>query len=211
MHRPTVHDLRSVRLPYRWRTLLAAAAVTAAVVPAAQAAAVIPAQARPDPPASTPAGPPPVTVLTQRAGNGNGDIFIAPFGDSTTYANGPEIISNAGQVLWFHPVPAGEEAADFRPQSYDGRPVPGPLTRSACAPARSSGNSAGSRVRSPFRPPQARPWTARTRYSPGSTTRRRSGTTSTRSSTTTRPVRPCCPTAGRSPCSSTRSPRWPPW
>jgi hypothetical protein len=26
-------------------------------------------------------------------------------------------------VLWFHPVPAGTEAADFRPQSYDGRPV----------------------------------------------------------------------------------------
>jgi opacity protein-like surface antigen len=123
MHRPTVHNLRSARLPRRWRTLLAAAAVTAAVVPAAQAAAVIPAQARPHPPASTPADPPPVTVLTQGADNGNGDIFIAPFGDSTTYANGPEIINNAGQVLWFHPVPAGEEAADFRPQIYDGRPV----------------------------------------------------------------------------------------
>ena len=123
MHRPTSHDLRSARLPRRWRTLLAAAAVTA-VVAAAQAAAVIPAQAaRPGPPASTPAGPPPVTVLTQGANNGNGDIFIAPFGDSTTYANGPEIINNAGQVLWFHPVPAGEEAADFRPQSYDGQPV----------------------------------------------------------------------------------------
>jgi hypothetical protein len=123
MHRPTSNDPRSARLPRRWRTLLAAAAVTA-VVAAAQAAAVIPAQAaQPNPPASTPADPPPVTVLTQGAGNGNGDIFIAPFGDSTTYANGPEIINNAGQVLWFHPVPAGEEAADFRPQSYDGQPV----------------------------------------------------------------------------------------
>jgi len=60
-------------------------------------------------------------VLSQ--GAGDGDIFIAPFGDSSTYANGPEIINNAGQVLWFHPVPAGEEAADFRPQIYDGRPV----------------------------------------------------------------------------------------
>jgi hypothetical protein len=62
-------------------------------------------------------------VLTQEAGHGNGDIFITPSGDSTTYANGPEIINNAGQVLWFHQVPAGEEAADFRPQVYHGRPV----------------------------------------------------------------------------------------
>jgi hypothetical protein len=132
MHRPAMPRPRYLRLPRRWRTLLAAAAVTAivapaaqaaAVAPAAQAAAVIPAHARSNPPAATPADPPPVTVLTQEAGNGNGDIFIAPFGDSTTYANGPEIINNAGQVLWFQPVPAGEEAADFRPQVYDGQPV----------------------------------------------------------------------------------------
>ena len=132
MHRPAMPRPRYVRLPRRWRTLLAAAAVTAAaapaaqaaaVAPAAQAAAVIPAHARANPPAATPTDPPPVTVLTQEAGNGNGDIFIAPFGDSTTYANGPEIINNAGQVLWFQPVPAGEEAADFRPQVYDGQPV----------------------------------------------------------------------------------------
>src|SRR5690242_3444800 len=123
MHRPAIPRLRSVRLPRRWRTLLTAAAVTAAVVPAAQAVSVIPAQARANPAAATPADPPPVTVLTQEAGNGNGDIFIAPFGDSATYANGPEIIDTAGQVVWFHPVPAGEEAADFRPQVYHGHPV----------------------------------------------------------------------------------------
>jgi len=90
---------------------LAAAAVGAALVQAGPVAA------------DTPAGPPPVTVLTQEADDGNGDIFIAPFGDTTSYANGPEIINNAGQVIWFHPVPAGEEAADFRTQTYDGRPV----------------------------------------------------------------------------------------
>ena len=73
--------------------------------------------------ADTPAGPPPVTVLTQGADNRNGDIFISPSGDTSSYANGPEIINNAGQVIWFHPVPAGEEAADFRTQTYAGQPV----------------------------------------------------------------------------------------
>ena len=123
MHRPATPRLRSARLPRHRRMLLTAAAMTAAAVPAAQAVAVIPAQARANPSTATPADPPPVTVLTQGADNGNGDIFISPFGDSTTYANGPEIINNAGQVLWFQPVPAGEEAADFRPQVYHGRPV----------------------------------------------------------------------------------------
>jgi Arylsulfotransferase (ASST) len=67
--------------------------------------------------------PPPVTILTPGADNHNGDIFIAPFGDQSTYANGPEIIDNQGHVIWFHPVPAGQEAADFRTQTYQGRPV----------------------------------------------------------------------------------------
>ena len=73
--------------------------------------------------AATPTAPPPVTVLTPGADNGNGDIFISPFGDTSSYANGAEIINNAGHVIWFHPVPAGEEAADFRTQTYLGHPV----------------------------------------------------------------------------------------
>jgi hypothetical protein len=36
---------------------------------------------------------------------------------------GPEIISDTGKVIWFHPVPAGEVAADFRTQTYQGKPV----------------------------------------------------------------------------------------
>jgi hypothetical protein len=73
--------------------------------------------------AAAPTSPPPVTILTGQASRADGDIFIAPFGDQSTYANGPEILSNTGRVLWFHAVPTGEEAADFRPQVYDGRPV----------------------------------------------------------------------------------------
>ena len=61
--------------------------------------------------------PPAVMVLTQAADNGNGDIFIAPEG------SGPEIISNTGTVIWFHAVPAGDSATDFRTQTYQGKPV----------------------------------------------------------------------------------------
>ena len=67
--------------------------------------------------------PPPVTVLTQGANNPDGDIFITPTGDTSTYANGPEIINNQGQVVWFHAIPQGLTASDFRVQRYLGQPV----------------------------------------------------------------------------------------
>jgi hypothetical protein len=62
-----------------------AAMATAVAVPAASAAS-----------AATALKPPPVTILADTAGNGGGDIFISPFGDSTTYANGAEILSPNG-------------------------------------------------------------------------------------------------------------------
>ena len=58
-----------------------------------------------------------MTVLTAGADHGNGDIFIAPFGGTGSYANGPEILSPSGRVIWFHAVPAGQEAAGFRVQA----------------------------------------------------------------------------------------------
>ena len=73
--------------------------------------------------AATPSGPPPVTILTSGANNANGDIFVTPTGDTATYANGPEIIDNHGKVVWFHAVPQGLTASDFRSQKYEGRPV----------------------------------------------------------------------------------------
>jgi hypothetical protein len=63
---------------------------------------------------------PAVIVLKQGANNGNGDIFITPAGGSVS---GPEIITNAGKVIWFHALPAHELAADFRTQTYQGKPV----------------------------------------------------------------------------------------
>ncbi|MGP0102581.1 MAG: hypothetical protein ACLPUT_13310 [Solirubrobacteraceae bacterium] len=74
--------------------------------------------------AVTPTSPPPVTILTSSPFVGHGgDFFISPFGDASTYANGPEIVDSQGNVVWFKAVPAGQEASDFRLQTYDGQPV----------------------------------------------------------------------------------------
>lgn len=68
--------------------------------------------------------PPPVSVLTSNGGTRDGDIFISPFGDSASYANGAEILSpDASKVVWFHSAPSGSEDADFRVQTYQGRRV----------------------------------------------------------------------------------------
>jgi len=74
--------------------------------------------------AATPTSPPPLTILTSSPFLAQGgDYFISPFGDATTYANGPEIVNSQGDVVWFKAVPAGQEASDFRVQTYDGQPV----------------------------------------------------------------------------------------
>jgi hypothetical protein len=72
---------------------------------------------------AAPTAPPPVTILSSSPLVGHDDFFISPFGDQSTYANGPEILSPSGNVVWFHPVPQGEEASDFREQVYNGQPV----------------------------------------------------------------------------------------
>jgi hypothetical protein len=101
------------RLGRRWRHLaVAVAAVVAAALTTGASAAS----------ADTPTSPPPVTVLTH--GNaGRGDFFVSPFGGTATYANGPEILDQNGNVVWFHAVPTGQEASDFRTQTYNGQPV----------------------------------------------------------------------------------------
>ena len=99
-------------------------AAMAAVAVAGALAGALPASASAG---ASPTGtltPPPVTVLTDHAGGRGGDLFVSPFGDAGTYANGAEILSPDGKkVVWFHPVPAGQEAADFREQKYHGQPV----------------------------------------------------------------------------------------
>ena len=108
---------RLSRLIPRIASLRRAAALLAVGAPVAFAAVVAPAAE------AAPTAPPPVSILTSSGNIGQGDIFISPFGVATTYANGPEILDSKGNVVWFQSVPAGEEAADFRTQTYDGQPV----------------------------------------------------------------------------------------
>jgi hypothetical protein len=67
---------------------------------------------------------PPLTILTPNADKGSDDIFLAPLvSPGGRYASGPEIVTTAGKVVWFHPMPAGDLAYDFRTQTYLGQPV----------------------------------------------------------------------------------------
>jgi len=112
---PALDSWRSrLRRARRVFVVIAAAAVTAWATTGCAAAT--------SGPGASGHGPPPVTVLTQGAGHGHGDIFIAPQGGGG-YASGPEILTDTGKVIWFHALPAGEAATDFRTQTYQGRPV----------------------------------------------------------------------------------------
>jgi hypothetical protein len=106
-----------LRGPRRWRR--AAVAVAAILSGAAPIALTAPGLAVADPPTL----PPPVSILTSQGDIGQGDIFITPTGDTSTYANGPEILDTHGNVVWFQAAPQGQTAADFRAQTYDGQPV----------------------------------------------------------------------------------------
>ena len=101
------------RTKVRWRAALAGFAGTLAITGVTASGAM-----------AAPTSPPPVSILaTSHAAAKGGDFFISPFGDTSTYANGPEILSPSGGVVWFHAVPTGDEASDFRVQRYDGKPV----------------------------------------------------------------------------------------
>jgi hypothetical protein len=63
-----------------------------------------------------------VTVTTPpKSGAAPGDLFLAPYQGTGT--PGPMIVDLHGQLVWFHPVPAGESATNFQVQSYEGKPV----------------------------------------------------------------------------------------
>jgi len=56
-----------------------------------------------------------------RAGSSPGDLFLAPYqGDGEP---GPMIVDQTGRLVWFHRLPAGYTATNFRIQQYQGRPV----------------------------------------------------------------------------------------
>jgi Arylsulfotransferase (ASST) len=64
--------------------------------------------------------PPVVTINTPAtAASAPGYLFATPFIGPGQY--GPMIFDNDGQLVWFHPLPAGEDAADLRTQVYRGK------------------------------------------------------------------------------------------
>jgi hypothetical protein len=65
--------------------------------------------------------PPVVTVVKNADGASDGYIFIAPKHDAPQ--KGPEIVDGNGEPVWFDPVAGPDQAADFRVQTYQGKPV----------------------------------------------------------------------------------------
>jgi hypothetical protein len=50
-----------------------------------------------------------------------GDLFLAPYQGNGS--PGPMITEQNGNLVWFHPLPAGEQATNFQVQRYQGKPV----------------------------------------------------------------------------------------
>jgi Arylsulfotransferase (ASST) len=73
--------------------------------------------------ASAPSLTPSTVTLTTRAQPGAvpGDLFMAPYQGKGT--PGPMISEQDGTLVWFHPLPAGEQSTDFEVQEYEGKPV----------------------------------------------------------------------------------------
>ncbi len=99
-------------------------ALPAAPLATAPTAAPSPAPAL-DQPTTTYASMPGVTVpklkVTVPSSLGGGYIFESPQGG--TKLGGPMIVNGKGQVVWFTPLPPEVVAADFRVQTYRGKPV----------------------------------------------------------------------------------------
>ena len=56
----------------------------------------------------------------------SGDIFLTPrngYQRRVNFWRGPEIVDSLGQLVWFHPLPAGELANNLEVQHYQGQPV----------------------------------------------------------------------------------------
>jgi len=70
-----------------------------------------------------PALHPPVLRVDRRArGTAPGYVFLAEKGGASR-PSGDAIADDRGRIVWYHEVPAGLEATDFRAQTYRGRPV----------------------------------------------------------------------------------------
>jgi Arylsulfotransferase (ASST) len=73
--------------------------------------------------ASAPSLTPSTVTLTTpaRTGASPGDLFLAPYqGEGSP---GPMISEQDGALVWFHPLPPGDEATNFQVQQWEGKPV----------------------------------------------------------------------------------------
>jgi hypothetical protein len=68
------------------------------------------------------ASPPALTVTHPAHATAGGLVFVAEKGGGTK-PGGPVIADNQGRIRWYHQVPHGLEATDFRAQRYRGKPV----------------------------------------------------------------------------------------
>ena len=66
--------------------------------------------------------PPKLTVTHPASGSQGGFLFLAEKGGKDR-PSGPLIVDDRGRIRWYHQVPAGLEATDFRTQTYEGKPV----------------------------------------------------------------------------------------
>jgi hypothetical protein len=66
--------------------------------------------------------PPRLTVTHTAVGVAPGFVFVAEKGGKNK-PSGPVIADNRGRIVWYHEVPHGLEATDFRTQTYRGKPV----------------------------------------------------------------------------------------
>ncbi len=62
-----------------------------------------------------------VTVTRRSTRAAPGDIFVAP--QAGPIQNGPMLLDAGGGLVWFHPLPRGQTATDFRTQTLGGQPV----------------------------------------------------------------------------------------
>jgi Arylsulfotransferase (ASST) len=65
--------------------------------------------------------PPAVAVPVRSAQAAPGDVFAAPYAGPGP--SGAMILDEAGELVWFDPLPAGIEATNLQVQRYDGKPV----------------------------------------------------------------------------------------
>jgi hypothetical protein len=56
-----------------------------------------------------------------KSGASPGDLFLAPYQGSGT--PGPMITDQRGNLIWFHPLPAGESSTSLKLQQYEGKSV----------------------------------------------------------------------------------------